>query len=310
MLNLAVAGQLALVALTLRLARVSVDRRAFGLFLAGALILIIRAALPLALGSAWAQDGLGVATLTGLYWAGLLALAAGWAALLPAIKATTEDEQQLRSELEQLRMVTNSLPLLLVYIDTSRRVQFINGITELWFSVSAEEAQGRHLRHVVGPGFWDVMEGQIDYALTGEQTSYENVPVREGDARHYSINYLPARDGEGAVTGLQIIIEDITDHFRAEEKLRATEFKMTELETIRKTAATYEHEIFNPLAGIIGIAQIMQEEDMPPEDRAEMLGQLLNAARRIQQVTEKLSALEKPQFIPYATGRIDIIKVH
>jgi len=280
------------------------------LFLAGAVILICRAALPLVLGSAWAHDGLGVATLTGFYWGGLLALAAGWAALLPAIKAKTEAEQQLRAELEQLRMVTNSLPLLLVYIDTGRRVQFINGITELWFDITATAAQGQHLRQVVGPGFWEAMEGQIDYALTGEQTSYENVPVREGDARNYSISYLPVRDGEGQVTGLQIIIEDITDHYRAEEKLRATEFKMTELETIRKTAATYEHEIFNPLAGIIAIAQIMQDEDMPPEDRAEMLGELLNAARRIQQVTEKLSALEKPQFIPYATGNIDIIKVH
>jgi nitrogen-specific signal transduction histidine kinase len=109
---------------------------------------------------------------------------------------------------------------------------------------------------------------------------------------------------------LHIIVEDVTDQLRALEKLRQTEIKMAELQTIRKTAATYEHEIFNPLAGIMGLVQLMQEEEnMPEGDRAEMIAQVYEAAQRIQKVTARIAELERPEFRDYPTGNIEILKL-
>jgi PAS domain S-box-containing protein len=245
-----------------------------------------------------------------LFTLGLALLALGWITLIPVMRKWHAERQRRTIELRQLNMVTNSLPLLLFFIDTDQRVQFINGLAQMWFGTSAGDAQDTRLDHVVGPSFYHAMQAQIEDALSGEQSAYENVPIGDGDERNYSILYLPERDLSGQVIGLHIVIEDVTDQLRAMEKLRETEIKIAELQTIRKTAATYEHEVFNPLAGIMGLAQLMQEEtDMPDEDRADMISQVYEAAQRIQAVTARIKEMENPQYIPYPTGNIEILKL-
>lgn len=309
LLNIALAGQVAVVALALWLVRVTGVRLPWALFAAGSICLLTRSAVSIIYTESWALSGSGQMVLATLFSLGLVLLCIGWVTLVPVLRSWHSERQLRVVELHELQMVTNSLPLLLIFVDKDERVRFINGMAELWFGVSDAQARGRRLAQVIGPTFYAAMQGQLEYALTGEQSAYENVPINDGDTRHYSICYIPQRDNQNNMIGLHIVVEDVTDQLRALEKLRQTEIKMAELQTIRKTAATYEHEIFNPLAGIMGLVQLMQEEeDMPEQERAEMIAQVYEAAQRIQHVTSRIAELERPEYRPYPTGNIELIK--
>jgi PAS domain S-box-containing protein len=310
LLNIALAGQIAVVALALWLVRVTGVRLTWTLFAAGSICLLARASLLVLYSDSWALETMGMITQATLFSLGLTLLALAWITLVPVLRKWHAERQRRTIELNQLQMVTNSLPLLLIFVDEHERVKFINGIAQMWFGLGAEAARDRPLEKVIGPTFYAAMQSQVQYALTGEQSVYENVPIDDGDLRHYSICYIPERDADNKVDGLHIIVEDVTDQLRALEKLRQTEIKMAELQTIRKTAATYEHEIFNPLAGIMGLVQLMQEEEnMPEGDRAEMIAQVYEAAQRIQKVTARIAELESPEFRAYPTGNIEILKL-
>ncbi|GEM_PF-2468977 len=229
--------------------------------------------------------------------------------LIPRFRRWRREHLYWRREARLLRQITDSIPLLLLHIDRDHRIQWMNGIAQLWFGRETAELIGMHLLDAVGPAFYEVMQAQVDFALAGEQSCYENVPVVDGGTRHYSIIYLPVRDRHGRATGLHIVIEDITDQHRTLMMLRDVEKRMTELKTIRSTTATCEHQINNPLTGIIAIGQMLQDEDMSQEDRAAMVGELLTAARRIQNVLGQLAKIDRPRYVKYPTGDIDIIDV-
>jgi PAS domain S-box-containing protein len=310
LLNIALAGQVAVVALTLWLVRVTGVRLPWALFAAGSFCLVVRAALTIFLSGGWELSATGMYVSATLFTLGLALLSVGWVTVVPMVRNWHEEREERVIELQQLQMVTNSLPLLLIFIDKEERVKFINGMAQLWFGVSDDAARGMRLGKLLGPAFYSAMQGQLQYALTGEQSAYENVPINDGDQRHYSICYIPQRDGEQTMIGLHIVVEDVTDQLRALEKLRETEIRMAELQTIRKTAATYEHEIFNPLAGIMGLVQLMrEEEDMSEADRADMIAQVYEAAQRIQYVTARIAKLERPEYRPYPTGNVELLKL-
>lgn len=237
------------------------------------------------------------------------AIAVAGLLLIPVLRRWHAERARWRREARLLRQITDSIPLLLIHIDREHRIQWMNGIAELWFGRDRPELDGMHLLDAVGPAFYEVMQAQVEYALCGEQSCYENVPVVDGGTRHYSIIYLPVRDKQGVAQGLHIVIEDVTDQHRTLMMLREVEKRMTELKTIRSTTATCEHQINNPLAGIIAIGQMLTDEEMSPEERAAMVGELLTAARRIQNVLGQLAKIERPRYVKYPTGKTEVIEV-
>ena len=54
---------------------------------------------------------------------------------------------------------------------------------------------------------------------------------------------------------------------------------------------------------------MLPRTDMSQEDRAAMVGELLTAARRIQNVLGQLAKIDRPRYVKYPTGDIDIIDV-
>ncbi len=86
---------------------------------------------------------------------------------------------------------------------------------------------------------------------------------------------------------------------RMEKSRMASEKQAAELETIHSTTATYAHEINNPLTGILGIAQILLEDDLDSGACRDMLGDILEAAVRIRNVIHKMEKLTEVRFKPY-----------
>lgn len=74
-------------------------------------------------------------------------------------------------------------------------------------------------------------------------------------------------------------------------------------EALRRVVAGVAHELNNPLAIILGYAQVLLEGEAPPELRADLEG-IDRAARRVAQLVRDLLAFARQQ--PIAPTRIDV----
>jgi hypothetical protein len=210
----------------------------------------------------------------------------------------------------RLQLMVDSVPLLLIYIDSQQQVVDLNETAEKWFDVFISESNYPKLAELVGQDFYNTIQAQVALALTGQCSTYGNVPSPvTDDMRYYSLDYVPDLDAQGIVKGVLIMMADITDQLNALSDLSNAEMRMAQIKSIRTTAATYTQEINSSLAGIICSAQMIADGDVEGTDCQELAEQLLSAAHRIEDVTSNMSKLEAPSYRDYPLGDTQIIDV-
>ena len=136
------------------------------------------------------------------------------------VRDRTADLEQSEAE---LRLVANSVPALVSYVDSTERYRFVNAAYENWFGHGREALQGRTVREVVGAEAYEIATGNIARALAGERIAYQTVlPYREG-ARHVDAQYIPHIGPDGRTRGFYAFIVDVTERQRGEAAMRASE---------------------------------------------------------------------------------------
>jgi PAS domain S-box-containing protein len=130
---------------------------------------------------------------------------------------------------QRLRLVADSIPALLAYLDEGVRYVWVNGAHQRWFGRSPESICGRHAREIVGEGAWMAVQHHVARALAGEQVSYEGrIDFGPGPTRDVTVSYVPDRDASGRVRGLVSLVTDISDRQNAERALRESERMLAE----------------------------------------------------------------------------------
>jgi two-component system CheB/CheR fusion protein len=133
-------------------------------------------------------------------------------------------EAAVRSAEEQLRTITDALPALVSYIDRDGYYRLNNRAYERWFGVSRADVAGKHMKDVLGNGTWEKVRLRFERALAGEEVRFEaRLPYTGGGPRWVSGTYTPFRDPSGAVQGIVVLVNDITDRKAAEDVLRQSE---------------------------------------------------------------------------------------
>ena len=161
-------------------------------------------------------------------------------------------ERQLQRLQDNLRDIIDSMPSVLIGVDTSLRVTQWNREAVAATGATAEEAMGRPLTEVY-PAMGPVSE-KIRQAMQRRRPLVEKkVGQRQGEGlRHLHITIYPlTSDGvEGAV----VRVDDITEQVRIEEVMIQSEKMLT----VGGLAAGMAHEINNPLAGILQNLQVFR----------------------------------------------------
>jgi PAS domain S-box-containing protein len=132
-----------------------------------------------------------------------------------------EAEEALRAREEELRLITDALPVMISFIDAQERYGFINRFYESWFGHLRDEVQGKHVSEVIGAETYAFRRPYIARALAGETVTFEaSMPHRDGTRRETDTRYIPRRDSAGKVDGFYALAIDITDRKRAEAQQR------------------------------------------------------------------------------------------
>ncbi|WP_425613586.1 PAS domain S-box protein [Anatilimnocola sp. NA78] len=132
-------------------------------------------------------------------------------------------EVALQRTEERLRLITDSLPTLISYVDSEGIYRLNNRAYEEWFRHSRNEVTGRHMRDVLGEAAWSVICEKVEAAFSGQTVHYEaEVQYKDAGKRWIDATYVPHFDN-GGVVGLFVLVNDISDRKKAEEAVRKSE---------------------------------------------------------------------------------------
>ncbi|WP_071187381.1 PAS domain S-box protein [Trichormus sp. NMC-1] len=139
-------------------------------------------------------------------------------------------EESLRQREEQLRLITNALPVQISYVDAQQRYRFNNKRYEEWFDISTTQMYGKHLKEILGESMYQSIYPYIETVLSGEQVTYETqLHKKDGRKYHTSVTYVPQFNQQGDVEGFVALIRDITQEKQAEVAIKQSEERFRQL---------------------------------------------------------------------------------
>jgi PAS domain S-box-containing protein len=119
----------------------------------------------------------------------------------------------------QLRLVTDTMPALIAYIDAKRRLLFANLKYREWFGLTDPQAMGKCIENALAPEIYQSFSAYLDTAFAGSMVSEDHQIIGQaGKSGYFHSNYIPDFDREGVVRGLFVLTNDITARKRVESE--------------------------------------------------------------------------------------------
>lgn len=168
------------------------------------------------------------------------------------IRERIQIEHRLRQQEEQLRLITDSLPVMISYIDRDHYYRFVNRGYEDWFQLPREELQNRHIRDLMGDEFYNELLPNLDLALSGQTVTFENTLPRDGNLHNLELAYVPHFD-DNVVRGIYVLIQDVTERKQLERQL----LRSQRMESLGTLASGIAHDLNNVLTPILMSVQLL-----------------------------------------------------
>lgn len=131
-------------------------------------------------------------------------------------------EEEARKNHELLRLVIDSLPAHVAYVDENQRYLMVNRRYEQWFARDRKEIEGRRVSELLPQDIYRRKADCVEEVLKGKTVDCEFVTDKPGGIQqHLHVNYVPHLLQSGKVAGFVGLVSDISS-------LRATEKQLKE----------------------------------------------------------------------------------
>lgn len=203
-----------------------------------------------------------------------------------------EAERRLRGSEKQVRLIMDTVPAHVAYIDKNRIYKFVNGTYSKWLLQEPEEIVGRHINDIVGKNAYKTIKTHVDKALSGEQAVFEAAISHKDDVMHIiQAKYVPHRDEKGDVLGFIAFIIDVTEEREKEEALKRYREQLVrseKLASLGHLSAGVAHELKNPLNIISASIQLLQMEEGIPEETRQAYETVMEQVARSTRIIDNL----------------------
>jgi two-component system, OmpR family, sensor histidine kinase VicK len=202
-------------------------------------------------------------------------------------------EAALRQSEEQLRLVTNALPVLIAYVNDQQQYLFNNQAYEYWLGQAPEKIYGCHLQIIWGEDCYQRMQPHIEAALSGNAITYENeIVIKNGMTRSVNITYIPHLDQQQTVKGFFALTSDISDR-KAIERMKDEFISVVSHEL--RTLLTSLHSALKILTtGRLGILSMDGQQMLEiADENTDRLVRLVNNVLDLQRIESGEVRMEK-----------------
>ena len=140
------------------------------------------------------------------------------------IVARERAQLALRESEKQLRLVMDTVPVLISYVDDQHRYRFNNKTYADWLGHSPDHINGKHVAEVVGEEAYQAVQKQIEAALDGQNVVCEReMYYRGSEPRFVHSEFVPDRGDQGEIKGFVAVVSDITEQKRQRDALSESE---------------------------------------------------------------------------------------
>ncbi|MHC5672164.1 DUF4118 domain-containing protein, partial [Nostoc sp.] len=113
-------------------------------------------------------------------------------------RLTESNEEALRQLETELHLITDTLPVLISFVDSEQRYRFNNRAYQEWFGHPAAEIYGKHLWEVVGESAYEVVRPYVEQVLAGQQVTFESqITYKDAGTRYINSIYVPQFNKQG-----------------------------------------------------------------------------------------------------------------
>ncbi|MCJ7799581.1 MAG: PAS domain-containing protein, partial [Polaromonas sp.] len=235
------------------------------------------------------------------------------------VSASRELALELERKEKMLRSMTDSLPMLINYVDLQQRYRFTNQTHAAWFGAPVENIVGQRVVDILDANAWAKAAPHLQAALQGKASEYENQLCVLGQQRDLRVQLIPQRSKEGQVEGVVGVVSDISDYKATEQRLaQAVEQATKQLRQtnallvqrnldLQQFAFVASHDLRSPLRSVMGYLTLLKTRYASSLD-AKGQGFIARATAALEQMnelTEDLLAYARLDSSALAFDRVD-----
>ena len=138
-------------------------------------------------------------------------------------KLLRDNERRLLEMAGKIRLIIDSVPVCIAYVDAEQRYRFVNRNYARLFGREPQEMAGGSIEEMLGDKFHTKIEDSIQQVLAGKEITLLNQMIAGKGAIHLQTRYLPHINEQGSVIGFFVQHYDITELSLTEEALRVSE---------------------------------------------------------------------------------------
>lgn len=140
-------------------------------------------------------------------------------ARVQAEETVKRNSLELERRRAQLRLIIDSVPALISYINNDLKYKFVNARYRTLFRLEAEDFVGKHISQIIGTLAFDSVKEHYDSALKGDVQTFE-IELNLFDKNHiFDVTIIP-HYFEDVVEGMFILAVDVTERKNVENELK------------------------------------------------------------------------------------------
>lgn len=211
------------------------------------------------------------------------------------LRRASEENERIAAALgrseERLRLINDTIPILIGYVDNNEVYQYTNKGYSDWYGHPEGAVTGRAVLDVIGPHVYGQVRDSVRKALAGQQMTYEYQMERQGQTVFARSTLVPEITPDGKTLGFFVFSHEITE----QKRMQAALVQAQKMEAIGQLTGGLAHDFNNLLTVIIGNLAALQ--DHRPDDAGvnEFVEPALQSARRGVQLIKRLLTFSRQQ---------------
>ena len=206
-------------------------------------------------------------------------------------KRVIQRTEALRRSEAQMRLITDTIPALIAYFDSTQIYRYANLGYCKWFNKTANEVVGNSIHNIIGVRAQDSVKHHIARALSGEQVTYEYAMIRNGEKVYGRSTLVPEIDTAGLVVGCFVLSFDITE----QKRMQAALVQAQKMEAIGQLSSGIAHDFNNLLTIVVGNLSILKEQADANPAVLNLVNPALEAGKRGAQLVQRLLSFSRQQ---------------